>query len=53
MIPEHVDRFVLGTCRTLVSRSRRDERRSKAFQGAVLPLSPAELPPPVGRHAHI
>jgi RNA polymerase sigma-70 factor (ECF subfamily) len=43
--PEHVDRFVLGTCRNLVSRSRRDERRSKAFQGAVLPLSAAELPP--------
>jgi RNA polymerase sigma-70 factor, ECF subfamily len=47
--PEHVERFVLGTCRNLVSRSRRDERRSNAFQGAVLPLSAAELPPAFSR----
>jgi RNA polymerase sigma-70 factor, ECF subfamily len=43
--PEHVDRFVLGTCRNLVSRARRDDRRAKAFHGAVLPLSGTELPP--------
>jgi RNA polymerase sigma-70 factor (ECF subfamily) len=43
--PEHVDRFVLGTCRNLVSRSRRDARRSRAFEGAVLPLPVAEVPP--------
>jgi RNA polymerase sigma-70 factor (ECF subfamily) len=43
--PEHVDRFVLGTCRNLVSRSRRKERRAQAFMEGVLPLSAAELPP--------
>jgi len=43
--PEHVERFVFGTCRHLVSRSRRDERRAQSFAGAVLPLSEATLPP--------
>ena len=43
--PEHVDRFVLGTCRNIVSRSRRDARRSRAFEGAILPLPVTELPP--------
>jgi RNA polymerase sigma-70 factor (ECF subfamily) len=42
---EHVDRFVLGICRNLISRSRRDQRRSKSFESAVLPLATAELPP--------
>jgi len=43
--PEHVDRFVLGACRNLISRSRRDARRSRAFEGAVLPLPVGHLPP--------
>lgn len=43
--PEHADRFVLGICRNLVSRSRRNERRAKAFEGKVLPLEGVELPP--------
>lgn len=42
---DHVDRFVLGTCRNLVSRARRDERRARDFAGAVLPLQVDELPP--------
>ncbi|HTQ06781.1 MAG TPA: sigma-70 family RNA polymerase sigma factor [Polyangiaceae bacterium] len=42
---EHIERFVFGTCRHLVSRSRRNERRAQAFAGAVLPLSDTELPP--------
>src|SRR3954465_6666630 len=32
--PEHIERFVFGTCRHLVSRSRRDERRAQTFAGA-------------------
>jgi RNA polymerase sigma-70 factor (ECF subfamily) len=47
--PDRVDRFVLGTCRNLVSRFRRDERRSRAFEGAVLPLAEQELPPAFSR----
>ena len=47
--PEHVDRFVLGICRNLVFRSRRDERRSKAFEGAALPLTEVEMPPAFSR----
>jgi RNA polymerase sigma-70 factor, ECF subfamily len=43
--PEHVERFVFGTCRHFVSRSRRAERRARTFAGAVLPLSAAVLPP--------
>jgi hypothetical protein len=31
---EHIERFVFGTCRHLVSRSRRNERRAEAFAGA-------------------
>jgi RNA polymerase sigma-70 factor (ECF subfamily) len=47
--PEHVERFVLGTCRNLVARSRRSERRGKSFESAVLPLSEAEMPPAFSR----
>lgn len=43
--PEHAERFVLGTCRNLVLRLHRDERRKQAFEGAVLPLLDHELPP--------
>jgi RNA polymerase sigma-70 factor, ECF subfamily len=43
--PDHVDRFVLGTCRNLVSRMRRNERRARTFAVATLPLQSAELPP--------
>lgn len=43
--PEHIERFVFGTCRHFVSRSRRAERRAQTFAGAVLPLSDAALPP--------
>lgn len=45
----HVDRFVLGTCRNLVHRSHRDERRSRAFAKGVLPLTEADLPPAYAR----
>lgn len=43
--PEHAERFVLGTCRNLVLRMRRDERRKRSFEGAALPLVDHELPP--------
>jgi RNA polymerase sigma-70 factor (ECF subfamily) len=42
---EHIERFVFGTCRHLVSRSRRNERRAEAFAGAVATLSDAASPP--------
>lgn len=42
---EHVDRFIFGTCRHLVSRLRRAQRRAQTFAGAVLPLSEVALPP--------
>ncbi len=43
--PALVDRFVLGTCRNLVSRRGRNERRARAFANAAIPLSAPELPP--------
>lgn len=43
--PAHAERFALGTCRNLVLRLQRNERRHKAFEGATLPLAEAELPP--------
>lgn len=42
---DEVERFVFGTCRNLVARTRRDERRARSFAGAVLPLHTDELPP--------
>lgn len=42
--PEHVERFVLGICRNLVARSRRNERRARSFGEAVLPLFDSALP---------
>jgi RNA polymerase sigma-70 factor (ECF subfamily) len=43
--PAHVERFVLGTCRNLVLRQHRRERRQKAFEGALLPLAEQAMPP--------
>ena len=43
--PEHVERFVFSTCRNLVARVRRAERRAQTFKNGVVPLSEAELPP--------
>lgn len=43
--PAHAERFALGTCRNLVLRLQRNERRHKAYEGATLPLEEAELPP--------
>jgi len=43
--PQLADRFVLGTCRNLVSRRRRNQRRQQAFEETAVPLSVAELPP--------
>jgi len=39
------DRFVLGTCRNLVARTGRTQRRARAFADAATPLSAPELPP--------
>ncbi|MGE0867426.1 MAG: RNA polymerase sigma factor [Kofleriaceae bacterium] len=35
--PGRVDRFVLGTCRNLVARIRRDERQARTYETAALP----------------
>lgn len=43
--PDHVDRFVLGTCRNLIARRRRNERRARSSAGTALPVQDAELPP--------
>jgi RNA polymerase sigma-70 factor (ECF subfamily) len=43
--PDHVERFVLGTCRNMVAHIRRGERRTRRFESEVAPLSLDALPP--------
>lgn len=43
--PEHVERFVLGTCRNLVAHTRRSEIRTRRFENVGAPLLEDVAPP--------